>query len=267
MAISENLRRLRKSMDITQEQMAEFLGVSFQTVSKWERGDCFPDIAMLPRLTVFFDISLDELFGMEEIRNRKHLEDTFTRAHEQEAAGNYQDATAILRNAVKTFPNHYGLLSELALSLSFEEPESRDSAASTKEAILLGERVLKNCTNEKVRSTTRVLLCWLYTKTGENQKAVDLARTLPHVWESREMMMPELLDGQESVDSLKGSIRTMLSILCEKIDALESLMRDPNRMPKRIALGPPDTVPGVVSPLDNISKISVFLNGDMQKVW
>ena len=46
--IGENLKRLRKEKGLTQEQLAERLNVSFQAVSKWECGDGYPDIVMLP---------------------------------------------------------------------------------------------------------------------------------------------------------------------------------------------------------------------------
>lgn len=48
---SENLKRLRKEKNITQETLADYLGVSFQAVSKWEWGETYPDITMLPALS------------------------------------------------------------------------------------------------------------------------------------------------------------------------------------------------------------------------
>ena len=62
--IGENIRRLRRERNLTQEETAAHLGISFQSVSKWERGDGYPDITMLPALANYFGVSVDELFGM-----------------------------------------------------------------------------------------------------------------------------------------------------------------------------------------------------------
>jgi transcriptional regulator with XRE-family HTH domain len=211
--IGTSLRRLRRTKDITQEELAEFLGVSFQSVSKWERGDCYPDITMLPSLANFFEVSVDELMGMNEKRRDSYLGDTFRRAHEYEAENRYNEAIELLRQAIQTFPNNYGLLSELALALSFKNSETTDGMQSAKEAIVLCECVLANSTNEKIRSTTRANLCFLYRRIGERQRALDLVRTLPHVWESREILLPEMQEGHDVLDSLKKAISIVLSML------------------------------------------------------
>lgn len=60
--INEVIRNKRHSMNISQEVLAERLGVTVQAVSKWETGLSYPDITMLPRLAEYFEMSLDGLF-------------------------------------------------------------------------------------------------------------------------------------------------------------------------------------------------------------
>lgn len=60
----------RKKQGLTQEELAKKLGVTNQSVSKWESAQCCPDIALLPALADIFEISIDELFGR---KNEKEI--------------------------------------------------------------------------------------------------------------------------------------------------------------------------------------------------
>ena len=59
--LSENLYRLRKAKKLSQEQVAEAIGVSRQAVAKWESGEAIPDLSNASSLAKLFDITLDEL--------------------------------------------------------------------------------------------------------------------------------------------------------------------------------------------------------------
>ena len=61
--LHEQISFLRKQKDLTQEQLANALGVTNQSVSKWESGQCCPDIQLLPNIAELFDVSVDELLG------------------------------------------------------------------------------------------------------------------------------------------------------------------------------------------------------------
>lgn len=63
--IGKQITVLRRERDMTQEQLAGLIGVSAQTVSKWECGTTMPDILLLPVLSEIFNISIDALFGIE----------------------------------------------------------------------------------------------------------------------------------------------------------------------------------------------------------
>ena len=63
MSFAENLRRIRKNQNITQEQMADLLAVSRQAISKWESGAGYPDIEKLPLIAKTLNVSLDYLFS------------------------------------------------------------------------------------------------------------------------------------------------------------------------------------------------------------
>ena len=62
--INSQITRLRKRMNITQYELAKAVGVTNQSVSKWESGICCPDIQLLPVLAKFFGVTIDELMGV-----------------------------------------------------------------------------------------------------------------------------------------------------------------------------------------------------------
>jgi transcriptional regulator with XRE-family HTH domain len=65
--LGRNIRQLRLERNMTQRQLAWHLSVSVQAVSKWERGCAYPDLALLIPIALLFDVTLDALFGREDV--------------------------------------------------------------------------------------------------------------------------------------------------------------------------------------------------------
>jgi transcriptional regulator with XRE-family HTH domain len=63
MKLSNNIVQKRREKDITQNELAEYLGVSKAAVSKWENKQSYPDIFLLPKLATYFNVSVDDLLG------------------------------------------------------------------------------------------------------------------------------------------------------------------------------------------------------------
>ena len=65
MKVGTNIRALRLRRELTQEQVAARLGVTYQAVSKWENGTNTPDIALLPEIAALFGVTIDALFSLD----------------------------------------------------------------------------------------------------------------------------------------------------------------------------------------------------------
>ena len=63
--LGENIAALRRKANITQDQLANWIGVSKSSVSKWETNTSYPDIIFLPQLATLFNVTVDELMGYE----------------------------------------------------------------------------------------------------------------------------------------------------------------------------------------------------------
>lgn len=187
---SENFRQYRKLRGVTQEETGQALGVTFQTVSKWERGECWPDVTLLPGIAAYFDVSIDALFGMNQLRDRKRLNEAYRRAQDFASSGQLMKALSVLEEVYPSFPNEYGLLSEMALVLAQIGGE-----ANLSRAIELMGCVLAEPSNTKLSGTTRAALCYAYCKNNEHEKAAALAKQLPHMRESREIVQAYVQEG------------------------------------------------------------------------
>jgi transcriptional regulator with XRE-family HTH domain len=233
--IGERLKSLRGSQSMTQEQLAEVLNVSPQAVSRWENNTTYPDINLLPTMAMYFNVSVDYLLGMDEIQSAEEMVDIYTQVHHHVNTGDISKAIKILRDALRTYPKDYGFMSELALALSLYQ-HYQVNQLDLEEAIKLSEVILENCVNEKVRSTTKANLCFAYLKAGDANKAKALAGKLAHVWESRELLVPEMNeDGIDSVKLAQG-IRTIINVMYAKVKMIsETEWTDTSKM---LMLGP-----------------------------
>ncbi len=81
--IGETIARLRKERSMTQEALAECMGVTAQTISKWENSTTCPDVMLLPVLADFFHVTVDDLYGRERAEKQLRREETFEAAMEQ----------------------------------------------------------------------------------------------------------------------------------------------------------------------------------------
>lgn len=77
LSIGENIRKYRKQKDMTQEQLADRLGVTYQSVSRWENGTTYPDIELLPSISQMLGITIDELMGIPDANKEAQAEKTF----------------------------------------------------------------------------------------------------------------------------------------------------------------------------------------------
>ena len=84
MEIGNKIKQLRYKAGLTQEQLSERLGISAQSVSKWETATTMPDITLLPALATELGVTIDELFDLTanqklcRIENRLDIEEEFT---------------------------------------------------------------------------------------------------------------------------------------------------------------------------------------------
>ena len=105
--IGDTIKRLRQQNGLTQEKLAEKLGVSFQSVSRWEGGTSYPDIELIPEIARYFDVTTDELMGLEKTLMDRKLEEALKQI---EGDIPLKERLTIQRRIHKDFPYDSGVL-------------------------------------------------------------------------------------------------------------------------------------------------------------
>lgn len=110
--IGNRIKSLRTERGITQEALAEYIGISYQAISKWETGTTMPDISLLPKLAAFFGVRIDDLF---EINREDELE-RINRilAHKKLTEESFSYAKRVLDSILKENEKDAGALKQYA---------------------------------------------------------------------------------------------------------------------------------------------------------
>lgn len=110
MPIGETIRNLRRERNITQEEFANILGVTYQSVFRWENNTCYPDMELLPDIADFFGITVDKLMGADKNAEQKEIDRYLERFQEAVNRGAVHECIDIAREGVAAYPNNYALL-------------------------------------------------------------------------------------------------------------------------------------------------------------
>lgn len=217
--LGENLRSLRNKENVTQEQLAEALGVSPQAVSRWENEAAFPDISLLPVIANYFDVTTDYLLGADTAHKQREIDAVIDVYSKLRYEGKTREAVDFLREKVKEFPSNHLLLHYLASSLfslyhqsgiSFSDEEKSSMA---EESIACCKRALRYNSEPAFKALCSNTLILNYVNSGEKERAKEIADTLPSLWCSHEMLYGRTLEGKAALKEYQNVFLTLIDAL------------------------------------------------------
>ncbi len=194
--IGENIKRLRKERELTQETLAEFLGVTFQSVSKWERSESYPDITLLPAIASFFNVSYDELLGFDETFKEKKIQEYIDEYNDMRMK-NSPYVYELMSKAVKEFPGDFRLIVRyLEMLIATKSNISSDSELILEEVEKIYGNIIRYCTNDTIRMWAKRLVCMYYNtlsyktqKEKYTQKTREMAKEMPKMTDSGDYIL------------------------------------------------------------------------------
>jgi len=174
--IGEVIFKLRKEKGITQEQLASFVGVSTAAVSKWESGISYPDIALLPVLATFFNVSIDRLLNFKIEISDEEVMTMFRECEVLFSSGNMEEAINKCKDYILKYPSSYYLKLRIGFLFnmySWKGNGEEKSMNMINYAVNLFEDVSQNCVKEDLAQQALFQLGALYPSIGETDKAIE----------------------------------------------------------------------------------------------
>lgn len=214
MNLGIKVKELRMENNLTQEDLAEQLGVSFQAVSRWETGVTYPDITLLPVLANMFDVTVDYLLDVDILKKEEEINQILKKDDELSHVGKVKEREHLLEQALKKYPNNWDFKSRLLSVYHVQTANAtEDDEIYQKKVIELGNHILEKCTIDSKRYLAIGSLIFVYDWIGETKKAEEIASSLPeNFYDTKEYALMTISHGKENNKAVKDVIYSVLEM-------------------------------------------------------
>ena len=218
--IGEKIKALRRERDMTQEELAEQLGITYQSVSRWETCTCYPDLELLPVIAGIFGVTMDHLMGLDTEAEQKAVAIYLEQFQQAISEGRIDDCIAIAREGIREYPNNYSLLNKLmyALFVAGDEtgniPDWQENIQKYDDEIVsLGERIMKYCPDQSIRLEATARLAFHHCELGRKAHGRAIFESLPPMSLCRENFQWWSLEEEEKLPFVRKRIEDAYSAL------------------------------------------------------
>lgn len=177
LSLSANISKLRKENSMTQEQLAEALGVTFASVSKWERGVATPELNLIAEMADLFEVSIDALIGYEFGNNDR--ENVIARLKQYSHDRNNDDSLSDIEKALRRYPNCFDVIYYSARVYSLRG-FTQQNATYSKKALSLYNRACMMIKQNTDPQISEISICKemarIHLALGEYDKGVELLK-------------------------------------------------------------------------------------------
>lgn len=174
--IGETIFRLRKKKKITQEELGNFMGVSTAAVSKWESGNSYPDITLLPSLAAFFDVSIDELLNYKVELSEDEVMEIFKECDRLFSKGKFDAAVNKCEEYLLKYKSSYYLKFRIGFLFTIYSWKSNSEDTTKKmqvRVMKMYEDVVENCNKAELVEQALVQLSNIYSSQGREDDAIE----------------------------------------------------------------------------------------------
>ena len=210
MQLGRRIKELRKTRNITQQDLAEMLGVSYQAISRWENNITSPDITALPVLANIFNVTVDYLLDVNINENTQIIENIYKQSWELCVNQKHKEAQELLEEKTILFPNNYFLKNEL-LNIYYALMYDNDKEIYQDKIIDLANEIINNCLISDYKFSAIKALILIYGSKNEFTKGKELLELLPDSSYSKDHLKEYTLTGDEKEIAIQEQTDNILS--------------------------------------------------------
>lgn len=210
--LGDKIRQLRKVRGISQEVLAQYLGVSFQAVSKWETGTTLPDVTLIPAIASFFGVSTDDLFDYNRLEAERRVREICQWAYACRQSDPAQ-AERILREGLKKYPGNDVILNNLLYTM--RAPERGE------EMVTICKTLIEGTHDDAVKYDALRILAQTYHAMGQQDLVAPTLEQIPELYFTKLECMALLLEGEAAFKAARQHMGLCLEQMVEMLLVME----------------------------------------------
>ena len=212
--IGEVIKTLRRNKNITQEQLANFIGISKPAVSKWESSTSYPDITVLPILANYFEVTIDELLNYKVELSEEETLKIIKECETLLSNNQIEKAIELCEKIMRNYPSNYKLKLKFISVYTLAYISSTDNDEKEKvmnKSIEILEDVVNNTKDIETKEIALGQLSSQYLIINELDKAEETIKKIYKPSLNPNVMLPIIYMQQGKVEDAKKLMQENLS--------------------------------------------------------
>lgn len=211
--IGSRIKEFRKKSGLTQEQLAESIGISFQAISKWENNISLPDVSLVPKLAQIFGVTTDEIFAynLEEIE--KEIERYAYESYKLRES-DPEKGREILEEGLRKYPENDILLNNLLYCMNHK--------INPDKTIKVAGKLIDSTNCIDVKYDALRFLAYAFDAKGDKESAIAALEQIPELYFTKLSEMAFIATGKQKYDAAEKqkwiSFETMLQMMAKLVE-------------------------------------------------
>ncbi|MGM9967358.1 helix-turn-helix domain-containing protein [Rummeliibacillus sp. TYF005] len=208
---ANTIASLRKTNGLTQDEVANFVGVSKAAVSKWETGLSYPDILLLPKLATYFNLTIDELLGYKPQMTKENIQKLYVELSQDFATKSFDEVYSHIKNIIDEYYSCFPLLLQMAVLLLNYQPIAGELKDEVMQKIItLCQRVEEYAENPRLSFQARSIEASCQLMIQNPERVLDLLGNGVEPYIGNEIIVANAYQQLQQADKAKETLQVSM---------------------------------------------------------